>query len=185
MLDNYLLDSDLQLKLLSVDDASALLDCVNLSRSQLSRYLYWVDDVKDLKGASDYLSARVNSKAPYAKWYQVCYQNQFSGVFGVKSINSAGIVEVGYWLSTYAQGYGNMAKIVNKLPHLLEGTQCRVIEFRCLVQNEASISVAKKAGASLAKIVPEFLYMNGAMQDLLVYQVAIESLLTKSVDYEH
>jgi len=185
MLDNYRLDSDLQLKLLSIEDGKALLDCVNRSRAQLSKFLYWVEDVKDLKGASDYLSARVNSKAPNAKWYQIRYQEKFSGVFGVKSINGAGVVEIGYWLSTCAQGQGNMRKIVDKLPHLLAGTESRVIEFRCLVQNKASISVAEKSGASLTKVVPEFLYMNGAMQDLLVYQVSIESFLTSNANHEH
>lgn len=185
MLDSYELDSDLQLKLLSINDAKALLGCVNTSRSQLSKYLYWIDDVRDLKGASDYLSARVNSKVPHAKWFQIHYQKEFAGVFGIKSINGAGVAEVGYWLSMDAQGNGNMGKIVNNLPHILTGTASRVIEFRCLAQNKASIAVANKAGARLVKVVPDFQYMNGVMQDLLVYQVSIESFLTNSAHQEH
>ncbi|MBE0359587.1 hypothetical protein PALI_a0865 [Pseudoalteromonas aliena SW19] len=59
------------------------------------------------------------------------------------------------------------------MPNILKNTSAKVIEFRCLEQNVASINIALKSGASLVDTIPDFAFANNTMQQLNIYRVGL------------
>ena len=170
----FYVSDNIQLAPLSEHDALDVLTAVNANRDMLAQYLYWVDSVKCVASAKKYINDRVNSGLPFAQWYKVLLDEQLAGVFAIKSINEQTLVaELGYWLTSQAQGKGVIAQIIDKLPELCFEPPVKEIEFRCLSENHASIKVAKKSGATLIEVIPHFMEINGVEQDLNVYQAAL------------
>ncbi len=101
-----IISTDIALKKLETTDALALLNAVELSRVNLSKYMPWEKRVVDLDGAYSYIESRLNSGVEGSEWFAVCFKSQFAGVFGVKSIDrESKVCELGYWLADNARGY--------------------------------------------------------------------------------
>lgn len=83
------------------------------------------------------------------------------------------VAELGYWLSSDAQGNGIISQVIASVPIILKNTSAKVIEFRCLEQNVASIKIALKSGASLVGTIPNFVSVGNTRQQLNIYQVAL------------
>ena len=164
-----------KIELLSLEEGDSLtiLNLVESSRSQLGKYLYWVDDVQDEISAHQYIAERLHSGLSGSRWFKIKFNAQVCGVFAIKSISTdSGVAEVGYWLSHAVHGNGIMAKIIAHLPSfLLESTDAKIIEFRCLEKNIASISVAKKLGAKFVDVIPNYSNTENKSQDLHIYQL--------------
>lgn len=167
---NIKITSHITLQPLSFDHCEKMLVLINENREHLSNYLYWVDDVKDLISCSQYINQRIGSRQPHAQWYAINFEGKLSGVFAIKLINEEGIAELGYWLSHQATGNGIINKIVAQATTLLKGTPANTIEFCCLDQNHASISVALKSGAKFSHQLDDYMVQNGQHQSLRVYR---------------
>ena len=166
---------NIELLPLEVTDYSNILDLVESSRPQLGKYLYWVDGVRDEISAHKYIVERINSGLLGSRWFKIQFNKQVCGVFGIKSISvGSGIAEVGYWLSHVAHGNGIIIKIIAQLSsYLLANTEAKIIEFRCLENNTASISVAKKSGAEFVDLIPNYMNTDNENQDLHIYQLQL------------
>jgi len=166
---------NIELLPLEVTDSSNIIDLVESSRPQLGKYLYWVDGVRDEMSAHKYIVERINSGLSGSRWFKIKFNTQICGVFGIKSISAeSGIAEVGYWLSHAVHGNGIIIKIIAHLPSfLLANTDVKIIEFRCLENNTASISVAKKSGAEFVDSIPKYMNAGNENQDLHVYQLQL------------
>ena len=164
----------IELSPLKATDAPAILEQVNASRALLNRYLYWVEGVTCLASAQKYITERIHSGLPGARWFKILFNNQISGVFAVKSVSpDTGIAELGYWLTTTAHGHGIISQIIAKLPEILADSEAETVEFRCLEQNTASIKIALRSGAKLVDSIPDFMLTNKVSQKLNIYQVPL------------
>ncbi len=167
---NFDIDVDISLEPLSLDHCEQMYSLINESRHHLASYLYWVDDVRDLISCSQYINQRIDSRQPFSQWYAINFKGHLSGVFAIKLVNDEGIAEVGYWLSRHATGFGIINKIIAQAPSLLQHTPAHTIEFCCLDQNHASISVALKSGAVFSHQLDNYMMQNGQQQSLRVYR---------------
>jgi len=167
------------IELLSLEEGDSLtiLNLVESSRAQLGKYLYWVDSVLDEVSAHKYIAERLHSGLPGSRWFKIKFNTQVCGVFAIKSISiNSGVAEIGYWLSHAVHGNGIMTKIIARLSSfLLESTDAKIIEFRCLEKNIASISVAKKSGAELVGSIPNYMNAGNENQDLHIYQLQLQA----------
>ena len=153
-------------------DAADILKTVNLSRASLGKFLPWVEGVNNIESAKKYIFDRVNSGLNGSRWYKIYYKDNLSGIFAVKSIcPELNVAELGYWLSSDAQGNGIISQVIARVPIILKNTSAKVIEFRCLEQNAASIKIALKSGASLVGTIPNFVSVDNTIQQLNIYQV--------------
>jgi len=168
-----LINEKLHLIPLTVDDDSDIFQCVEHNRQLLHKYLYWVETVTDVASCRQYIDERANSNLSGKQWHKVMYQDRVSGVFAVKSIDSHGVAEVGYWLSEAVHGQGIIALIIKKLVELACGFGISCIEFRCLKGNLASIGVAKRCGAVKEGMLESFLVLDGEAQDLDIYRLRL------------
>ena len=166
---------NIELLPLEVTDSLNILDLVEYSRPQLGKYLYWVDGVRDEISAHKYIVERINSGLLGSRWFKIQFNKQVCGVFGIKSISvGRGIAEVGYWLAHVAHGNGIIVKIIAQLSSfLLANTDAKIIEFRCLENNTASIRVAKKSGAEFVDLIPNYMNTDNEEQDLHIYQLQL------------
>ena len=165
---------EIALSPLRVSDALEILNLVNANRVNLAKFLYWVQDVNCLDSAQRYLSDRVNSGLSGARWFKVYFKGHISGIFAIKSVclNSF-VAELGYWLASAAQGYGVIHKVIDKLPEILNGSAAKIIEFRCLEQNYASINIALKSGATLVDTIPDYMFTDQTQQKLHIYRMPL------------
>tara|TARA_R110000737_G_scaffold283070_2_gene289713 strand:+ start:3273 stop:3791 length:519 start_codon:yes stop_codon:yes gene_type:complete len=165
-----------QIKLspLLVTDAVEILNLVNGNRVNLDKFLYWVKEVNCLKSAQHYLSDRINSGISGARWFKIYFKDRVSGIFAIKSVcPDSFIAELGYWLASAAQGHGVIRKVIQKLPEILHGSGAKVIEFRCLEQNYASINIALKSGATLVATIADYIFTDQTKQKLHIYRMPL------------
>jgi len=168
------ISEQIQLTPLSESDASDILNLVSTNRVGLDEFLYWVKDVQCVNSARKYISDRINSGLNDSRWFKVYFKDNISGVFAVKSVCPNSLVaELGYWLCGAAQGHGIINQIVSHLPEILENTDTKAIEFRCLEKNHASIKIALRSGATLVDFIPDFMVANGVKQDLNIYRLQL------------
>ena len=165
-----------QIKLspLLTTDALEILNLVNANRVNLNKFLYWVKEVNCIDSAQRYLSDRINSDLSGARWFKIYFKGRISGIFAIKSVcRDSFIAELGYWLASAAQGHGVISKVIQKLPEMLNGSGAKVIEFRCLEQNYASINIALKSGATLVDTIPDYMFTDQAKQKLHIYRLPL------------
>lgn len=172
--DYYQINEQVSVASLLEDDATDIFYLVEQNRTILNQYLYWVQHVVDIDSATKYIANRVNSTASNNCWYKISFQNKTCGVFGVKSIEpETSIAEIGYWLSKDLHGRGVVRQVIERLKPELKRVGANVIEFRCLKENKASISVAERSGAKLVRVEPDAMTINNIKQALLFFQVKL------------
>lgn len=77
---------------------------------------------------------------------------------------------IGYLVQLKGMG---LPIIIHKLLEIMSETGAKSVEFRCLEQNHASINIALKSGAKLINSIPNFMVVNGFMQNLNIYRVQL------------
>jgi len=172
---NFEVTDQIKLTALTESDASSIFTLVDHSRVELGQYLYWVEHVINADTTKKYILERINSGLPSATWFKIQFNNEDCGIFAIKSIcETNGIAELGYWLSHHFYKNGIISAIVAKLPeYLIKYSDAKIIEFRCLEENLASISIAEKSGAKLIKSLPNYMEIANSNQNLNVYQLVI------------
>lgn len=171
------ISKDIVLRELEVSDASALLNAVEYSRVNLSKYMPWEKSIVDLTSAQSYIESRVNSGDEGSEWFEIYFKNQFGGVFGIKSIDfDSKACELGYWLSDNARGNRVIGQVLDVvIPYLLNDHAVRVVEFHCLESNSASIKIVKRAGATLKRKICNTLDVPNKEQLMCIYALEVQA----------
>jgi ribosomal-protein-serine acetyltransferase len=160
---------------LSVQDVEEIYSFIDSEREVLGRYLSWVNSVVDIGSTRKYLSSKVSSNIPGASWYKITYQGRAIGLFGIKSISiEESTSEIGYWLSSKHQGKGIISALISRISAYLKNIHhISYMEIRCLEENKASISVAKRAGGRHTKTITNYSTIDGKPQNLSIYTVQL------------
>ncbi|WP_444945978.1 GNAT family N-acetyltransferase [Microbulbifer sp. VTAC004] len=163
------------LKPLTDGDAQEIHLLIEQNRSLLAKYLYWVESIKDLSSTRGYLRQRIYSNNTGAAWYKIIVEGKISGIFGIKEVNpQKQYAEIGYWLSAHCQGRGVMTRVVEKIcAHLKNSQGIQQLGIQCLSENKASIAIAKRAGGIHTDTVANYYTIDGKVQDLKIYTVAL------------
>ena len=171
---NIKITDNVSLEQLSTEDSPTIFSLVEENRKQLQRFLYWVDEVTDLRTTEDYIEKRIHSGLPGAKWFKVVLMHEPAGVFGIKSVcTEKSEAEIGFWLSQKAQGKGLISQAISAVSELLKQQNIRTLKMTCLHENKASIAVAKRAGAVHTGTEPNYLNIDGQLQDLQIYTLQL------------
>ncbi|MCG9553434.1 GNAT family N-acetyltransferase [Vibrio sp. Isolate31] len=159
---------------LSVGHAQAMFEVVQQEREYLSRYLYWVDEVKDVDTMTRYIQQRVGFPENVARWYTIWVDDKIAGVFGIRTIDEhRSSSEVAYWLTREAQGHNITCICIEQAKAQLKQEHgIRTLEIHCLQGNAASQHIAKKCGGQLKKVSPSYCIQDGVEQNLLIYHLS-------------
>jgi ribosomal-protein-serine acetyltransferase len=162
------------LEALRASDARIIWELVENNREQLEEFLYWAPAVKGLADTRQYLDERINSGEPGSQWYRIIFNQTVVGVIGVKSVCPETLeAEVGFWLCQSAQGRGVATQAISIVRESLSSTNAKALRFCCLELNQASIAVAKRAGATHVLTKPSYISVGGQVQDLYVYRLGL------------
>ncbi len=160
---------------LNTKHASALLEVVNTHRESLEGYLPWTDSVTNHREAVNYISQRVNSNALDSHWCAIYFDEQLTGVIGIKGVDShTRVTEIGYWLANNGRGHRVIDQVLAVLiPFLKQKGHAQFIQFHCLEDNIASINIAERAGATLKEYVDHEFDMLDRSQRLGIYELRL------------
>ncbi len=162
---------NIYLEKLLITDAKKIFELVEENRKIL-HYLDWVDSVRCISSAQEYISKRVQNTNVNSEWFKVIQNNAIVGVFGIKYICYANSEsEIGYWLAEVAQGYGVVSQSINSIKEYLKGKGIKTIKISCISENISAIAVAVRAGGIKTKSVKNYKSINKKTFDLNVYSV--------------
>ncbi|MEX2961358.1 GNAT family N-acetyltransferase [Microbulbifer sp. TYP-18] len=171
---NIKISDEIMLEPLSIRDAGVLYSVIDENRTFLEQSLYWVGKVKDKETAKNYIMKRINSGEPGASWFKIKQKHAIVGIFGVKSTCYQLLeAEIGYWLTEAARGNGIISKAIIAVGKILKDQGLSSIKIMCLDENKASIAVAERAGANHINSVPNYMEINGKLQNLNIYRVKL------------
>lgn len=164
------------LRALTPDDAQAQVDAIADSVAELSLWMPWCTGPQTLDDARDNLAeeaAKFDAETGFE--YGLWLDDTFVGRIGVHAYNPAVPKgEIGYWTRTPYAGRGLATEAARALTDALCAAGFRRVEIRCDALNEASASVARRAGYTLdAHFVNDAVSVTDPTQvrDTLVFSV--------------
>lgn len=166
-------DTDLYLRLATVDDAPFLYHLIDIHRTYLREWLPFIDYSMSVMDTKAYLRAVSDSKNTSEEVYVILYQKSIAGIIGFKGIDHINRkTEVGYWLSGSLQGKGIMRRSCKALlQYAFEEMGMNRIQIKTGTGNLRSSNIPKKLGFTLEGVQRDGEYLNGYFHDLEVYSL--------------
>ena len=171
---NYItVDTDLYLRLATVEDAPFLYRLIDTHRAYLREWLPFIDFSQSMLDTKAYLRAVTDSKNTAEQVYVILYQKSIAGIIGFKEIDYVNRrAEVGYWLSGDLQGQGIMRRSCSALLQYAFGEMgLNRIQIKTGTGNHRSSNIPKKLGFTLEGVQRDGEYLNGRFHDLEVYSL--------------
>ena len=168
------IDPQISLVPLSLDDVTHIHSQVINNKEWLASQLYWASDIHLVSDTYAYVEQRVNSQLPNNRWFSISLNNQFAGVFAVKSVDEQGVAELGYWLVKSATRQQVINRVIEGVKQgLFKELGVTQLLFHCTTDNVASQKVAQKAGAIDRVMTNTVTVLNGTRQPLLAFRGTI------------
>ena len=165
---------EIELYPLSVDDIFKIFNTLNDEREYMREWLPFVDSTREIEDTGNYVNYVLQTAD---KQFTIYYQGKFVGLIGFKDTDPDNRkLEIGYWLSQYAQGKGIMFKSVSELiKHAFIEMNINRIQIKVAVDNHKSRKIPKKLG-----FIQEGIERDGELLvDNVFTDIAIYSLLKK------
>ncbi|MBM7578149.1 GNAT family N-acetyltransferase [Jeotgalibacillus terrae] len=145
----YMINEDIELKLLETRHAEALFRLTDGSRSHLRTWLPWVDQTKSVensKGFIEYTLKQFSSQDGFQAG--IWYKGELAGVVGLHGINWTNrSTSIGYWLGEDFQGHGLMTQSCQAvISHCFNELNLKRIEIRAATENVSSQGVPERLG---------------------------------------
>ena len=172
----YDVDNEIQLKLITQNDAEEIYAFIDRSRSYLREWLGWVDNTKTVEDTRSFAGANLEK---FAKRQgldtAIIYKGQFVGKISINTINwSLKKCEIGYFLDESFQGEGIMTRAAKGMIDIaFNEYKLEKVEIHAAVENKKSRHIAERLGFMQEGIIrnAEWLYdhyVDHAVYGLLV-----------------
>jgi len=166
--------SDTRLRSLRPDDAATLLAAVDADRATFDRWLRWSSAVRSQEAARDFIVRAADLEREGRGFHWGLWRGTvlLGGVPGWSIDPVHRVAELGYWLSTDAQGQG-LATTATRVAveYLFAQQHVNRVEFQCRTENVASRRVAERVGGHLEGVRRQSHWVAGAFRDHAVYAV--------------
>ena len=166
-------DTDLYLRLASVEDAPFLYRIIDTHRAYLREWLPFIDFSQSVLDTKAYLRAVTDTKNIAEEVYVILYQKSIAGIIGFKGIDYINRKsELGYWLSADLQGRGIMRRSCKALLQYAFGEMgMNRVQIKAGAGNLRSSNIPRKLGFTLEGVQRDGEYLNGRFHDLEVYSL--------------
>lgn len=165
------ISEDIKLIPLLANDAENIFNLLNDEREYMREWLPFVDTTHAPSDTAVFVNVAVQSEE---KQFTIHYQDKFVGLIGFKDLDTANKrVEIGYWLSQYAQGKGIMVRSVQKLiDYAFDKLGLNRIQIKVAVENQKSRNIPEKLGFLLEGIERDGeLLVDNKYTDIAVYSL--------------
>ncbi|WP_029903988.1 GNAT family N-acetyltransferase [Prevotella sp. 10(H)] len=162
---------DIVLYPLSVDDIFKIFNTLNDEREYMREWLPFVDTTKEVEDTASFVNHVLETTD---QQFTIYYQEKFVGLVGFKDTDNANKkIEIGYWLSQYAQGKGIMVHSVLKLiQHAFSEMDMNRIQIRVAVGNHKSRRIPEKLGFQFEGVERDGeLLVDNVYTDIAVYSL--------------
>lgn len=168
-------DTDLYLRLATVDDAPYLYHLINTHREYLRKWLPFIDYSMSVLDTKAYLRAVTDSKNISEEVYVILYQKCIAGIIGFKGIDHVNRkTEIGYWLSAALQGQGIMRRSCQTLlRHAFEEMSMNRVQIKVGIGNTKSSKIPQALGFISEGVQRDGEYLNGHFHDLEIYSLLL------------
>ncbi len=145
----YIVDEEVQLRLVDEGDAEAIFRLTDESRDYLREWLPWIDLTTEVGDTRNFIKM---SKQMYAEGKGlntvILYKGEVVGIAGYNEIDWRNkIAYIGYWLGEKYQGKGIMTRAAKGLTdYAFEGLGLHKVDIRAAEENHKSRSVPKRLG---------------------------------------
>ena len=162
----------LELEKTKPEFAQELFCLIQRNVEHLSTWLPWVPLVKSVVDTTRFIENRMQSETSrLGTEYSIKYKKALIGQVGLNDIDSYNRkLSLGFWLSKSHEGRGLMAACIRRLvKEVYSNTSVNRIEITCNPKNTRSISLAVGLGFRLEGRLREVEFLNGTLQDHLVF----------------
>ncbi len=170
----------LVLRCFEPDDAIALFDAVERSRSHLEKWVAWasmIDSVSDAQAWTERVRpGRYDASLPLSMGLFSKDTGALVGAAGLKTRcfqpgpNVYQWLDISYWVDAEALGRGYAAEAVSRLSeHGFDDLGAARVELRIEPDNHPSIAVAQAAGIDFEGVLRAVLERDGDIRDLAIY----------------
>jgi len=145
----YQVSDELYLKLFDKSEADSLFELIDSNREHLSRWLPWVEDVKEVKDSKEFIN---DTRTQYAdnNGFQagIWYQEKLVGVIGYHGIDWQNKkTSIGYWLAQNYVGEGIITRCCSCLvDNAFHNLELNKVEISCAEGNVKSRSIPERLG---------------------------------------
>jgi ribosomal-protein-serine acetyltransferase len=168
------IDADLELKLITEQDAPTLFHLIETNRAYLRQWLPWIDATQTVHDELAFIrSAQTQFQANETISCSIWYQGQVVGTIGYHPFNRIKrSVEIGYWLAAQFQGNGIVTKACQALiTYAFDELQLDKVEIRCAVDNIRSGAIPQRLGFRQEGIIHQGEWHHDHYVDLLLYSL--------------
>jgi ribosomal-protein-serine acetyltransferase len=153
-------------------DADELYALVERHRSELRRWLGWVDATRsrsDMRRYAQFAAAQFEQHAGFD--YSIAFRGALAGSIGLHHLEwLVRSAHIGYWLSPDARGQGIVTRAVTRLTsHAFSQLDIHRLEIRAVVENQSSRAVAERAGYVFEGVLRGAELLHGTYRDLALY----------------
>lgn len=177
----YIIENDIELKLLDINHADEMFESICACKEHLEEYLPWVEDTKTVEDTIHFIKnsrKRYNIKNGFDAG--IWYKGEFAGVIGYHSKDSSiKAISIGYWLDKRFVGYGIMTKACKVfIDYAFNTYNLNRVEIRCAQSNRRSRAIPERLGFKQEGIIRDGELLNNSYVDCIVY-----GLLKRDMNY--
>ncbi len=168
---SIIVDENLLLRTYAIEDADALYDAINESRSHLHAWLPWVGSTTKAEHSLQFIQKshqQLNNQEGLA--LGIFYNDKIIGGVGMHDWDQVTKrAQIGYWISKGYEGKGIINKcLVKFIAYLFEKLSLNKVEIHFIPQNKRSAKVATRLGFKTEGIIRQSTMRNGMPEDMVV-----------------
>ncbi len=176
----HIIDEDLELRLISMQDAEDIYTLVDKNRNHLKQWFVWVEKTKSVEDTKLFLSDCIDRyKDKQEIEAGIWYKNRLAGLICNQETNWDNYhTSIGYWLAEDFQGKGCVTRSCQAiLDHVFKQLKLHRVEIRCAKENLKSRAIPKRLGFTEEGLIRHAEKLNGHYVDHVVYGLLAEEWL--------
>lgn len=180
----YVVNSDIELRLLQIKDAEELFQLMDDCRDYLRKWLPWIDVSKSSEDTKVFIESTMKQFASNNGFQTgIWYKGEIAGVIGYHGIDwSHKSTSIGYWLGEKYVGKGIMTKACRALvDYALTDLNLNRVEIRCAEKNCKSRAIPKRLGFTEEGMIREAEWLYDHYVNHVVYGMLAEEWKEKVI----
>lgn len=177
-MDNFMIDQEIELRLLQPIHAEELFNLIDTSRDYLREWLPWIDFTKEVRDSREFIEASLQQYHSRNGFQAgIWYKGELAGVIGLHDIDWTNkSTSIGYWLGETFQGKGLMTKACEVIiDHCFKELKLKRIEIRVATENYKSQAIPERLGFKKEGCQRSAQWLNDRFVDLYIYGLVNET----------
>ncbi len=165
-------DEELELKLVTPDDAPRIFSLTDRDREYLREWLPWVDDTRSVVDTEGFVRRALDQMDRGEGFHAAIeYRGELAGIIGHVYLNARDRrTELGYWLGQRFQGRGIMTRACRRLvDNAFDSMGMNRVEIRTYVDNRKSRAIPERLGFVREALLREAVRDHRGYRDVVMY----------------